>query len=108
MSEKQAFKELLAACRQEDALAVRGAMIAWSATLFPDTPPRSLEQVSTSVCRRRTGSATRRPGFRAFRLHPNDLVRCRSGGRAPSSCAVEHKTKSHQPDSALALYPSPG
>ena len=106
VTEKQAFKELLAACRQEDALAVRGAMIAWSATLFPDTPPRSLEQVSLRFA----------DGELAAQLDALDsgLFGCTQttwSGPAVATRAKqlrsEHKKKSPT-DNALSLYPSPG
>ena len=106
MTEKQAFKELLAACRQEDALAVRGAMIAWSATLFPDTPPRSLEQVSLRFA----------DGELAAQLDALDSGLFGSTQMTWSGAAVaarakqlrsQHKKKPPA-NSALTLYPSPG
>ena len=104
--EKQTFKALLAACRQEDALAVRSAMIAWSATLFPDTPPHSLEQVSTRFA----------DGELAAQLDALDSGLFGSTQMTWSGAAVaarakqlrsQHKKKPPA-NSALTLYPSPG
>lgn len=44
-SEKKAFKQLLAAGMAGDATAVRGAVIDWAASMRPEAPPVSLEQV---------------------------------------------------------------
>lgn len=45
-SEKEAFKRLLAACNDSDAVNARGAIIAWAAALTPETTPVSLDQVA--------------------------------------------------------------
>lgn len=46
ISEKQAFKKLLAGCNAGDAASVRGAVIAWATTLSPDASAVSLAQVA--------------------------------------------------------------
>ena len=105
-SEKQTFKALLAACRQEDALAARGAMLAWSATLFPDAPPRSLEQVSLRFA----------DGELAAQLDALDSGLFGSNQTTWSGPAVATRAKQLRSqykkkpptNRALALYPSPG
>ncbi|MBT4520508.1 MAG: protein BatD [Halieaceae bacterium] len=48
-SEKLAFKQLLAACSTGNAARARSGLIAWCATLLPNTPAHSLERVAMAL-----------------------------------------------------------
>jgi len=106
VSEKQTFKALLAACRQEDALAARGAMLAWSATLFPDAPPRSLEQVSLRFA---DGELAAQLDALDSGLFGSDQTTWSGPAVATRAKQLRSQYKKKPPTNhALALYPSPG
>ena len=104
VSEKQAFKALLAACRQENALAVRGAMIAWGATLFPDTPPQSLAQVSLRLADKELAAQLDALDSGLYSTNQTTWSAAAVAKRA-SQLRSQHKKKPST-HTELALYPS--
>jgi oxygen tolerance protein BatD len=75
----KARAQFLNACRRNDAQGARGALLAWAATAWPDSPPRSLAALSRRVGDDKIGALLLQLGRALYRGAPWDGAALASG-----------------------------